>query len=199
MLYIIWGLLNIGALIYFSIISFKVVKIVRVKMGLFATIFFVIIILSFIGNTNKDTFGKRRNAIQTNTWNNTSADSLIVYSSYLSPIKMESNFVTNYYLEVLLGRDKSNRIVPKSAFTSCEGLIAGTKWTPKSIEIKETTKKNEYSFSVLGEVDWHLLGTTIYLQQKRFEGIIFTDISKHTRIPISTRVSRLYRAASCGK
>jgi hypothetical protein len=175
MMYLIWGLLNIGILIYFLTICFKVTKLVREKMGLFVTVFFVIMLLSFIGNANKDSYSKTTNSNQTKTWNNSSEDSLTFYTSYLPRIEMEKNLVTSYSLEVFYGKDKNNHIVPKSAYTSNTGFIAGTKWTPISIEIKETSDKNKYSYSVLGVVDWNLLGTTIYTQQKRFNGTILTE------------------------
>jgi len=83
--------------------------------------------------------------------------------------------VTSYYLELLNGNDRHENIVPKSAYTSNDGFIAGTEWTPMSIEIYETNDKNKYSYSVIGIVDWNLLGTTIYTQPKRFNGAILTN------------------------
>lgn len=65
MMYLIWGLLNIGLLIYFLSICFKVTKLIREKMGLFITVFFVLTLLSFIGNSNKDSYGNRTNSNQT--------------------------------------------------------------------------------------------------------------------------------------
>jgi len=40
MMYLIWGLLNIGLLFYFLIIYFKAIKLVRREIGLFASIVF---------------------------------------------------------------------------------------------------------------------------------------------------------------
>lgn len=179
MMYLIWGLLNIGILIYFLTICFKVTKLVREKMGLFVTVFFVLMLLSFIGNANKDRYSKIANLNQNKTWNNTSEDSLTFYMSYLPRIEMENNLVTSYYLDVLYGKDKNDYIVPKSADASKNGLNSGTKWTTLTIEIKETNVKNKYSYSVFGVVDWNLLGTIIYTQNKRFNGTILTE--KHDR------------------
>ncbi|MFA5044873.1 MAG: hypothetical protein WC542_02950 [Paludibacter sp.] len=174
MKYLIWGLLNIGLIIYFLTICIKVTKLVREKMGLIVTVFFVLTLLSFIGNANKDSFSKT-NSNQTKTWNNTSEDNLTFSMPYLPRIEMENNLVTSYYLEIFYGKDKNDSIVPKSAYTSNAGLIAGTKWTPISIEINETSDKKKYSYSVLGVVEWNLLGTTIYTQQKRFTGTFLTE------------------------
>jgi len=175
MMYLIWGLLNIGLLIYFLTICFKVIKLVREKMGLFVTVLFVIMLLSFIGNAYKDSYNKTTNSNQTKTWENTSEDSLNLYTSYLPRIEMENNLVTSYYLDVFYGKDKNDYLVPKSAYTSKNGLNAGTKWTPISIELKETNDKNKYTYFVYGVVDWNLLGTVIYTQEKRFKGTIVTE------------------------
>lgn len=174
-MYLIWGLLNIGLLIYFLTICFKVTKLIREKMGLFVTVFFVLTLLSFIGNANKESYSKSGNSNQTKTWENTSKDSLNLYMPNLSRIEMENNLVTSYNLEVFYVKDKNNNIVPKSAYTSNTGLIAGTKWTPILIDINETNDKNKYSYTVIGVVDWNLLGITFYSQNKSFNGNILTE------------------------
>ena len=42
MLYLIWGLLNLGLVIYFLVICFRATKLVKEKIGLFAAVFFVL-------------------------------------------------------------------------------------------------------------------------------------------------------------
>lgn len=173
MIYLIWGLLNIGLIIYFLIICMKVIKLVREKMGLFVAIIFVLMSLSFIGNANKDSISKRANSNQAKTWENTSEDSLSRHILTSQRIEMENNFVTSYFLDVFYGKDCRKNIVPTSAYTSNTGFVAGTKWIPLSIEIKDTNEKNKYNYSVTGVVEWNLLGTTFYSQQKKFKGSIF--------------------------
>jgi len=175
MIYLIWGLLNIGLIIYFLTICIKVTKLVREKMGLFVTVFFVLTLLSFIGNANKDSYRKTANSNQTKTWNNTSEDSLTLHIPAFQRIEMEKNLVTSYELVVLYGKDRNDNIVPLSASTSNSGFIAGTEWIPKSIEIDKTNDNNKYNYSVTGIVEWHLLGTTVYTQMKRFNGTIMTE------------------------
>ena len=53
MLELIWGILNVFLLIYFIIICFKSVRIVKEKLGLFASFIFVIGLLSFISKPDK--------------------------------------------------------------------------------------------------------------------------------------------------
>ncbi len=52
MLELLWGILNIAILIYFIIICFKVIKIVRENLGGIATLVFVIGLMSFISKPN---------------------------------------------------------------------------------------------------------------------------------------------------
>lgn len=174
MLYLIWGLLNIGLLIYFLIICYKVIKIVREKMGLLATVFFIVVLLSLIGSISKDSYNKATDSKKTETWNNTSEDSLFIDTSYLPKIELENNLVTSYYLFVFYGKNKNNYLVPESAYTAQTGFVAGTKWTPMMTSLYRTNDKNKYSYSVYGIVHWKLLGIPIYTQQKKFKGTILT-------------------------
>ena len=135
MVYLIWSLLNIGLIIYFLTICIKVIKLVREKMGLFVTLFFVFTLLSFIGNDNKDMYSKSGKSDQTETWHNSTKDSITFFIDDIQHIKIEDNLVTSYYLEVLYGKDSIDNVIPLSAFTTTNGLSGGTKLIPKSIQI----------------------------------------------------------------
>ena len=91
MIYLLWGLLNIGLLIYFLIISFKVIKLIREKLGLFETVFFVIILLSLIGSANKDSYNRKTNSRGTETWTFTSKDSISQPMNSSTGIVLERN------------------------------------------------------------------------------------------------------------
>ena len=54
MLELIWGILNIALLLYFFVICFKVIKLIRENLGLLATLIFAIGILSFVSKPNKE-------------------------------------------------------------------------------------------------------------------------------------------------
>lgn len=76
-------------------------------------------------------------------------------------------------MRIIYGKDKHENTIPTAAYTSNSGFVAGTKWIPKSIEINK--ENNKYSYSVVGIVEWSLLGTTVYTQSKTFHGTILKE------------------------
>ena len=68
MLYLLWGLLNIGLFIYFIVISIKATKLVREKVGLFASLIFLFGLLSFGGRSNNDDKEPNSNQIMRFRW-----------------------------------------------------------------------------------------------------------------------------------
>ena len=174
MIYLLWGLLNIGLLIYFLIISFKVIKLIREKLGLFETVFFVIILLSLIGSANKDSYNRKTNSNGTETWTFTSKDSISQPINLSTCIVLEKNLISKYQLDVIYGKDKKGMNCPVSAFSSTNGFILGTNWKAESIMVSKTNDNQKFQYIVNGIVEWHLLGITIYTQAKTYKGTIST-------------------------
>jgi len=167
MIYLIWGILNLGLLIYFLMICFNAIKLIRQKIGLLATIVFVIGLLSFCrssdDNNNKD-------LNQEKTWNFAYSDSLVQSPEPLLEISLEKTLTIEYQLEVIYSRNKQNINVPQSAFLVTNGFICGTNWIPKSISVYKTNDNNKFQYHVYGIVEWKLLGGTVYTQKKEYNG-----------------------------
>jgi len=173
MMYLIWGLLNIGLLIYFLTICFNAVKLVRREIGLFAAIVFVIGLLSFCSRQNDD--DKATNSNKTKTWTFTSEDSLTQKPTSFLRHELESNWISKYDLEVIYRKDTNNINVPISAYTSTNGFTIGTNWRGESIIVNKTDDNNKFYYHVNGVVEWHLLGMTVYTQLKTFKGTVSTE------------------------
>ena len=175
MTYLLWGLLNIGLFLFFIVICFKATKLIREKIGLFASVIFVFGLLSFVGHSNNDNDNKEPNSNQIKTWKFISEDSLKSNDSYLLNIDLEKTLVSNYDLGIKYGKDKEGQInIPISAYSSTTGFISGTNWKPVSIIINRTNDNNKFEYSVDGVVEWKLLGATIYSQLKEYKGIAST-------------------------
>lgn len=175
MIYLIWGLLNLGLIIYFLVICFKATKLVREKIGLFAAIFFVLGLLSFLGERAKDSYNKGANSNKTDSWNFASEDSLNREGVYFVQINLESNLISKRDLGVKYGRDKQGLTnIPISAYSTETGFISGTIWRPITIKVNRTDDNNKFQYFVIGVVEWKLLGATIYTQSKTFNGIVST-------------------------
>jgi hypothetical protein len=175
MTYLLWGLLNIGLFIFFIVICFRATKLIREKVGLFASIIFVFGLLSFVGHSNNDNDNKEPNSNQIKTWKFISEDSLKSNDSYLLDIDLEKTLVSKYGLGIKYGKDKQGQInIPISAYSSTTGFISGTNWKPVSIIVNRTNDNNKFEYFVDGVVEWKLLGATIYSQLKEYKGIALT-------------------------
>jgi hypothetical protein len=163
MIYLLWSLLNIALFLCFIAICFKVTKIVREKLGLLASGIFVLGLLSFIGNSNNDNENKEPNSNNIKTWKFVSEDNL------------EKTPIAKYDLGIRYGKDRQSQInVPISAYSSTIGFISGTNWRPISIVVNTTNDNNKFYYFVAGILEWKLLGSSIYSEQKDFKGIAIT-------------------------
>ena len=92
MIYLLWALINLALIIYFLSICIKAIKLVRQELGLFATVIFVIGLLSFCGHNND----KNSNSNQTKNWTFTSSDSLSQDMSSFLRVKLQDNLISKY-------------------------------------------------------------------------------------------------------
>ncbi|MCW3789778.1 hypothetical protein [Plebeiibacterium sediminum] len=166
MLQLIWGLLNIGLIIYFLWISFRAVKLVKERFGLFAAIVFVLGLLAF-ANTSKDGSTKMQE------WTSTSNNINDCNETFFVNAELEENLVSTKLLSIHAGNKKQgNDNVALSANTLINGFTSGINWEVISIAMNETTDNNQLDYMVIGVVNWKLLGITIYKQPKTFKGVV---------------------------
>ena len=170
MIYLLWALINLALIIYFLSICIKAIKLVRQELGLFATVIFVIGLLSFCGHNNDK--NKNSNSNQTKNWTFTSSDSLSQDMSSLLDVKLQDNLISKYEITIDYGKDKNNINVPISAFPSTNGFTAGTEWKPISISVYKTNDNTKFQYYVAGYIEWNLLGVNVYTQNKMFEGTV---------------------------
>lgn len=170
MLYLLWGLINIGLFLFFIAICFKATKLIRENLGLLASIVFVFGLLSFIGHSNTNNENKEPNSNQIRTWRFASEDSLNASDTHTISVRLEKTLIFKYNLDINYANDKNMFSIPTSASSNTTGFIAGTNWRPIWIIVKRTDDKNKLWYSVLGIVEWKLLGALIYSQQKLYNG-----------------------------
>lgn len=97
MLYLLWGLLNVGLFLCFIVICFRATKLIRQNFGLLAAVVFVFGLLSFIGSSNNNN-NKEPDSNQIKTWKFTQDDSLSLYSSSSVFIDLEKTLTSKYYI-----------------------------------------------------------------------------------------------------
>jgi len=159
----------------FLVICFRATKLVKEKIGLFAAVFFVLGLLSVLGQPAKDSYNKGANSNEINSWFFASEDSLSRYATYFVQIILEDNWISKKNLGVKYGTDKQGLTnIPISAYSTITGFTSGTIWRPNTIKVYTTDDNNKFQYFVVGIVEWKLLGATIYTQSKRFKGIVST-------------------------
>lgn len=175
MLYLFWGLLNIGLFLFFIVTCFRATKLVREKFGLFAAVILVFGLLSFITTSGDDNDNREPVSSQIRTWNFASEDSLDRHATFFIDIELEKNLISKYELGIKYGKDKREPLnIPISANSWTTGFTSGTNWTPSTIIVNRTNDNNKFEYYVDGVVEWKLLGATIYSQSKKYKGIALT-------------------------
>jgi len=172
MFYLLWGLINIGFFLYFIIICFKLLNLIREKIGLFASIIFAIGIVSLIGNSNNSNENNEHYSNQVKTWKFAQEDTLKISDSHFLYIDLEKTLVSKYELGIKYANDKQGQInIPISAYSSITGFISGINWKPESINVYRSKDNNKFEYYVYGNIEWKLIRITIYTQLKEYRGV----------------------------
>ena len=179
MVLLVWALLNIGIGVYFLLICFKATKFVRERMGILATVVFVVgILFSSQSNNNKENMEPTSNQIK--TWYFSPRDSTGQTKVYSEKIALEKNVASTYYLNIGYKLDKkSNEGIPIWATSNQTGLICGSYWDPMEITVNKIHGTDKLQYTVEGIVDWKLAVFTLYSQPRNFQGTVSTTQTEH--------------------
>lgn len=165
MLELIWGLLNIVIFIYFIIVCLKSIKIVREKIGVFASIIFVFGLLSFMAKPNEKT-----NETKTfNLQNEQIVKNKFTGNTFSKKIKLEDNLTSEITLSIKFGENE-NDLKLLTAYAIRSGFVSGTNLKVDNVIIEKSEKLNNYHYIVSGILEWRILGFEIYSESKDFEG-----------------------------
>ena len=167
--------MNFGLFLFFIVTCFRATKIIREKIGLFASIVFVLGLLSFTANSNNNGDQIDKNTNQIRKWRFSPHDKITPMTSNFLNVTLDETIATKIDLAIGFGLSKeTNKPVPTEAFSSVQGLVGGHKWKPTLISISPTTTEKHFKYIVNGILEWKLLGATIYSQPKTFIGFIDT-------------------------
>ncbi|MBN9296965.1 MAG: hypothetical protein J0I41_08130 [Filimonas sp.] len=168
---LLWALVNISLFLFFVVICFKAVRLIRINLGKAATIVFVIGMFSFMNqDSNKETTtndGK--------IWSFASAnDSLYKGTINSLSTSIENTMINERTLMLNYTQDKeTKRYIPLSASISMSGLISGCEWTPVSVAVHTTSDVHTLTYSVNVVETWRLLNFTLYKQFRDYKGLIY--------------------------
>ena len=162
---LIWGILNGFLLVYFIIICFKSVRIVKEKIGLFASFIFVIGLLSFISKPDEKNLADKN----IDVLNQTNPKKAFNGNSFFREITLEDNLTSKIGLSILVAENEAElTILNANCYRS--GFISGTNWNVENIEIDNEKNKKYCAYLIRGIMEWKILGITIYSEHKSFNG-----------------------------
>ncbi len=173
MLYLLWGLLNISLFLAFIVICMQAIKLIRVKMGFWSSVLFVVGVVSFAAHSTASSHDKKSSPHATQHWQFLPEDSLRNRENHEVYINMEKTLVSHYDLSIAYKKDlpgKGN--IPVSAYSSLSGFVSGIQWRPQAIVVNQTGDPSRLEYSVAGMREWQLLGITLYSQSRHYSGYV---------------------------
>ncbi|HUM97020.1 MAG TPA: hypothetical protein PK275_04140 [Chitinophagaceae bacterium] len=174
MIYLLWGLLNIGLGILFIYLLFKATKLINEKIGLLASLVLVFGILAIMSSSRMQDDKSKTSSEIMKSWDYKPSDSINRNSTYMMRIDLETNLISKYQLLINYCKDKTGEnIYPLSATVSTTGLVIGTKLKPVFINIKKSDENNKFEYTVNVNMNWRLLGADFIYQSKLFEGTTY--------------------------
>jgi hypothetical protein len=167
MIELIWGILNGFLLIYFIIVCFKSVKLIKEKIGVLASLIFVIGLLSFISKSDEKKITNKNIEIL----NQTNPRKAFSGNSYSTFVTLEDNLTSKIELRILYGEKESDKeltILDVDCYRT--GFTSGNNWNAVNIDVDKENSKIFCTYNVSGILDWKILGITIFSEVKNFKG-----------------------------
>ena len=156
MIYLLWSLLNLAALVWFLFIAFSVLKPVRDSLGTVSAIIFVVCCLSFIKSS------------VTNKQEKIALDPAIKDQVTASE-KIHQDLFYNIDLIYVYSKDSiaQNEI---RGTTVKSGVVIGHEWKPLLTKMTYSNGMLQYISS--GNHEWTFLGLTLHSAPEEFKGTI---------------------------
>lgn len=177
MLYLLWGILNIGLFLFFIFLCFQATKLVRERVGMFAAFVFVIGLLSFMGQSDKVDY-KEPGTDTIRKWKFASEDSVDMTATRSLSVVLEKTLISTCKLDIRYGMSKSqNRNTPINTYSTTEGFVSGTNWKPVMVSVNPTEDNTKFQYTVVGIVEWKLLAIRLYAQPKTYKGTVSIEKS----------------------
>ncbi len=162
MLEIVWAILNIALLIYFFIVCIKAVRITRRKLGIFAAFVLAFGLLSFMtADKSFYTAESRQFNLQT--------EPIPAEQGFFYRQVLDKTWTTQVTLQIKYVK-KNGKVDLLNAQTTRSGLVMGIDWEPVTVSVKKHGEG--YTYVVIGNIEWRILGVQVYSQHKKYTGSI---------------------------
>lgn len=162
---LIWGIFNGILLLYFIVICFKSVKLVKEEIGFLASLVFVLGLLSFMSESSDNNIAVKN----IDFLNQSNPKKTFNGNSFFYEVLLEDNLTSKIGLLLIVG-EKGTELIILNANCYRSGFISGTNWNVEHVDIDKQKDKNYCSYLVRGKMDWKILGITIFSDYKIFRG-----------------------------
>lgn len=162
---LIWGIFNGILLLYFIVICFKSVKLVKEEIGFLASLVFVLGLLSFMSESSDNNIAVKN----IDFLNQSNPKKTFNGNSFFYEVLLEDNLTSKIGLLLIVG-EKGTELIILNANCYRSGFISGTNWNVEHVDIDKQKDKNYCSYLVRGKMEWKILGITIFSDHKIFRG-----------------------------
>lgn len=172
MLELLWTLMNTILFIIFIIICFKAALVIRKELGFWSFLFLAVCIFSLAASKgNCDDTGSLHIGDRLPEINKYPAGAKHVYKELI----ISDDLLTDIVLQVRFYKDKQETGLI-SAKTIRTGIINGTNWNSVMITITDAAGYGKYTYTIIGTMEYKILGLKVYSQPREFQGSI--DLNK---------------------
>lgn len=154
MLYFIWSLLNLAALVWFLFICFSNLTGIKEKLGLVSTIIFIVCCLSFI----KESLSNKSQVFPVNPE---------ISGQTVKTFNINNELFFN--LDLIYGQQDSLN-TGLLGVTVTNGFVIGHEWKPELTKV--FFKEGILRYVAFGNHEWRFLGLTLYTAPEKFSGTI---------------------------
>ncbi|MGM0635528.1 MAG: hypothetical protein ACQESK_05650 [Bacteroidota bacterium] len=162
MFHVIWSILNLTILLYFSylLVGFMIkgsaifTKKIR-SVSIFILVLGVFQIISASDNTSDRITISAEESFP---------------ASAMQNVVLEENASIDIHLLVLFSAE-NDTYIPIEATSFLEGFVSGFEWEFNSIEVSPLQEKNKFEYMATGILKWNLFGVTITNDHKSYRGV----------------------------
>ena len=168
MIELIWGILNVAIFIYFIIICFKVIKIVRENLGGIAMLVFVVGLISFMSTS--DSQKEKIKIFEIKDESIIEGEEKIDEHIFTKDLILDDELSTSI-IATFTFKEYGQQFRVLKVYTMMTGFVSGTDWKASNVAINKNNG-NSYNYHILGTKDWKILGIIIYTESKEFKGTV---------------------------
>ncbi len=167
MLHLLWSVLDLGLFLSFVFVCYKATLLIRKSINLLAAVLFVFGMLSFV---NAENSGLSMNSGGSEVVSGASGHKRFDRTQVIY-LTLQKDLLFHTDLSVICGQCNGDPdLYPISAGSAISGLVSGYKWSPSKVLLDTSGGKIRYSFT--GNLDWKLMGMTLYTQPEYFSGLL---------------------------